>query len=197
MKKFIVALLILVCSLPMLAETQVGSYTMAGKDKRIEAYIDKKGNLKVFIEIVGEHSKEEVSLKLDGAGNVSEFVSSLILAKAKFVEWDKVAKDNQVTDMNKAIDIKFPNCEIWWRGTKYYSSYAHDFVRLKFFVSKDGNTWVGTGGEAQHWDNKYITQKFYIIFNEPEDMQSLIDALNIDAIMKKLNEQASAGDLFK
>ena len=195
MKKFLLIIAFTLLTTSMYAEKIVGTYTLSGTRRNIEAGIDSKGGLNVFIQVVGEDS-DYVMVRITGEENIKRFRSQLEYCKEKFIEWEQVAKRNKVYNFKKEIDATFPSVEIWWVGLEWYSSYKKNFIKPLFLVN-DGDASFGTYGAAKHWKNDFITQSFYILFETASEIQSLIDALNIQKIKSSLDRDAETDALFR
>ena len=198
MKKTILLLFtaLFVC-LQIAAERKVATYTSFGKEHDIEGVINDNDELLVYITVEGDRSDDEVMIMLRGVNDIVAFRSSLISVRDKYIEWKKVAEDNNVKHMLKPFDFKFPKIEVYWLGTKWYSSFARRVFAPDFLVNDEGVSSVVAGGEAQYWDNEYITQKWYALFQNEDDINSLIDALDVVKIREQLEHQVNVSDLFK
>ncbi len=179
------------------AEQKVGTYRVLERDFDIEAGYDSNNRLVVYIGVISEYDHEKSMIAITGENNVESFVSALQQVKAKYNEWKDVAIKNNVTDYKKAIDVTFPNVEIYWRGaSKWYSSFSRNFIKMLFLVSEEGKATVGCGGEAKDWDNEYITQKWYFLFSSSNEIEGLVKALNIEGIKSKISSKQNTDDLF-
>ena len=195
MKKILLLIAFALLATSVYAEKIVATYTMSGTQRNIEAGIDSKGALNVFIQVVGENS-EYVMIRVEGEEDIKRFISQLAYCKNKFVEWEQVAKSNNVSDFKKEIDATFPNVEVWWVGLEWYSSDKKNFIKPIFLVN-GGDAAFGTTGAATHWNNEFISQTFYILFETANEVQSLINALDISKIKSILNQEAQTNALFK
>ena len=195
MKKLLLIIAFTLMTTSMYAEKIVGTFTMSGTRRNIEAGIDSKGGLNVFIQVVGEDS-DYVMIRITGEEDIKRFRSRLAYCKEKFIEWEQVAKRNKVYDFKKEIDATFPSVEIWWVGLEWYSSYQKNFIKPLFLVN-DGDASFGAYGAAKHWKNDFITQSFYILFETASEIQSLIDALNIQKIKSSLDRDMETDALFR
>lgn len=198
MKKFMWLIAFALCSLGASAEKVVGTYTMAEMSWEIQASIDSRGTLDVFVGVLGERDNDKVFINISGEENINLFISALTYCKEKYIEWSKVAKDNNVTDYSKPFDVTFPKVEIYWRGSEWFSTYKKDHLNpTLFLVKKDGNSAFITGGKAKHWDNEYIDQQWYLILTSVSDFDSLITALAPEKIKSELNKNKNADALFQ
>ena len=195
MKKILLFIVFTLLTTSMYAEKIVATYTLSGTRRNVEAGIDSNGALNVFIQVVGEDS-DYVMIRVEGEENIKRFRSQLAYCKEKFIEWEQVAKRNKVYDFKKEIDARFPNVEVWWVGLEWYSSNKKNFIKPLFLVN-DGDASFGTYGAATHWNNEFIFQSFYILFETANEIQSLIDALNISKIKASLNRDMETDALFQ
>lgn len=195
MKKILLFIAFALLTTSMHAEKIVATYTMSGTKRNVEAGIDSKGALNVFIQVVGETS-DYVMIRVEGEADINKFRTQLTYCKNKFIEWEQVAKHNNVSDFKKEIDARFPNVEVWWVGLEWYSSNKKDFIK-PLFVVNDGDAAFGTYGLATHWANEFIDQEFYMLFETAYEIQSLINALDITKIKNVLNQEKEKDALFK
>lgn len=194
MKKILLLIAFTLLTTSMYAEKIVATYTMSGTKRNIEAGIDNKGALNVFIQVVGEYS-EYVMIRVTGEEDIRKFRTQLAYCKKKFIEWEDVAKSNNIFDFKKEIDATFPNVEVWWVGLEWYSSFKKNFIK-PYFIVNEGDAAFGTMGTATHWSNDFIDQEFYILFETASEIQSLIDALDIEEIKDELEEDIATDALF-
>ena len=195
MKKILLLIAFALLTTSVYAEKIVATYTMSGTQRNIEAGFDNKGVLNVFIQVVGEYS-EYVMIRIEGEEEIQQFITQLTFCKNKFIEWEQVAKRNNVADFKKEIDATFPNVEVWWVGLEWYSSNKGNFIKPLFLVN-GGDAAFGTTGAVTHRNNEFISQTFFILFETADEAQSLIDALDITKIKHILNQEAQTNALFQ
>ena len=195
MKKILFLIAFTLLTTSMYAEKIVATYTMSGTKRNVEAGIDDKGALNVFIQVVGEYS-EYVMIRVSGEADIRKFITQLTYCKNKFIEWEQVAKSNKITDFKKEIDATFPNVEVWWVGLEWYSSYKMNLIKPLFLIN-NGDASFGTTGAVTHWNNEFITQTFFILFETANEIQSLINALDITKIKNALNRDMETDALFQ
>lgn len=197
MKKIVLFIVFALFAITAHAEKVVGTYTMGGMSKDIEAAFDSKGELNVYVEVLGEYKNDKVMIRISGEKDLNLFISKLKYCKEKYVEWSKVAKDNNVKDYTKEFDATFPNVEIYWLGSKWYSTYKRNHLKPLFMVGSDGDATLGAGGKAKHWDNEYIDQQWYLILISASEFDGLINALSPEKIKSELNKNENADALFQ
>ena len=195
MKKFfILCLMAFVMCVNANAEKVVGHYHQGSTEYNVEATIH-KNDLTVFIQVMGEHKGDKVLVCIDGAKNIQNFTDALNVCKTKYIEWSEVAKNNNITDFRKTINVNFPNVELWWLGSKWFSSHKQNYIKPVFSVNENTN-FVVISGKAKHWDNEYIDTKFFM-FLTPNDIDELVNALNVDTINSILNQEIETNTLFQ
>ncbi len=175
------------------AQNVVGKYTAMNLTNNIEASI-KQGDLRVWVAIPGD---ENTMFKIEGENDLNSFILQLKKCKEKYIEWCNVAKTNNVTNYAKKFDVSFPNIEIWWKGSKWFSSYKRNFFRPSFFINKEGTAIFIVNEQASDWDNEYIDTEFTFILGSVDDFDNLITALNPEKIRNALTKNENIDDLFK
>lgn len=200
MKKFMLIMCIIAMSMvSSFAQVKVGTYETYGKEYDVKAIIGDNGKLSVYFNILGTRDSDDVEINLSSEDAVVEFRNSLNSLAEKYTEWRQVAIDNDVKDMTKDMPTKFPNVTIAWYGSKWYFDFGEKLSAIFMVMESSGEVRYSAviGGEAQSSSNKYITQKYYIIFRSLDDILSLYKALDPEAIKEKLNGKKDKDDLFK
>jgi hypothetical protein len=198
MKKIVLSLFIsALCTIAVYGEKVVGNYSLSyfNRSYDIEASKIKDGKFTVYIEVNGESESTKAMLSVEN-DDLEEFTQSLLQMKTKFEEWSKVAKDNNVTDMNKDMDIKFPSTTICWLGTKWYFSFGHKLTP-KFLILDDGRYVVTIVKKVTSSSNQYIDETIYWVFSDPKEIDDLVSQLDSEKIKAKLEAIENASDLFK
>ena len=197
MKRVFLLLVFFLSAFSLYAEKKVASYTLFGREKDIEAYVNNKNALVIFIEVDGEYKSDRVMIRIEGEKNIQALASAWEEVKNKYIEWADVAKQNSVTDFKKSYTVTFPKCEIWWTGTKWRSTFTGSYMKPLFMVTEKGSMSTSCAGNATAYDNEYITQKWFQIFQSPDEIQTLIDALDPQQIKKVLEGDTNADALFQ
>ena len=150
MKKLLLlfSMLILTCS--VYAEQTVGKYqnTYFGKEFEIEAAQKNDKLQSVYIGIEAKDAKYAF-ISVDGK-DLELFKVALELVKAKYLDWMKVAKENNVTEMDKEFDIKFPSVSVAWSGSKWWFSFGQK-IKMRFLILDSGKmiaVWAPDGVTA-------------------------------------------------
>lgn len=196
-KKFTILTLSLLFSSMISAQEVIDNYTMSyfNKNYEIEASTGKNNNFTIYIQVNAERSKTKANYMIK-SDKLNEFKEALILTKDKYVEWTKVAKENNVTDMSKDIDIKFPNIDIAWLGTKWFFSFGKK-LSPKFMILKNGQNIVSFVNKNTASSNQYIDETTYWVFADVKEFEEFILKLDFDKIKVKLEKSENKAELFK
>lgn len=155
---------------------------------------------------------------------LKDFVNMLTYVKEKYVEWEAIAKKNGVKNYSKEVGFYKNNPALFLQATKndltYYQSSkiaAIHEAHVMFNVDKKGNSSIFMGWEdvpftrTKGYQEGLLTsypikeninvRQISINFKTPSQIQSLIDALNIDTareiLLKKTNSDKDLDTLFK
>ena len=197
MKKILILFaVVVIATISLKAEQLVGSYENSyfKENYSIEA-AEKNGKLSnVYIQVSAKDSKKAF-LSVD-AKNLESFKVSLANLKQKYVEWVKVAEENNVTEMNKEMGISFPTVTIAWLGSKWWFDFD---VRpnFNFIILDNGKMVASWAPKAKASSNRYIDETIYFVFASIDDFDSLISQLNYQRIMDQLLSKKNQEDLFK
>lgn len=185
------------CAIGLNAEKVVATYSLSyfNKTYDIEASEIKNDKFSVYIGVSAEHSSTEAMIEVE-SGKLVEFKQALLQMRDKYVEWSKVAKENNVKDMSKEMDISFPSTTICWKGSKWFFSFGQRLTP-RFLILDDGRFVVTFVKKVTASSNEYIDEKIYWVFSDPKEIDELISNLDIEKIKSKLQEKEKAADLFK
>lgn len=179
------------------AEKKVGEYTNAywnGKAFDIEAALSESRGLTIFI---GVESKDDTNAFISVTEkNIQSFITFLRSMKDKFVEWKGVAEANHVTSLEKPMDFTAPPLKIhYFYGSEWRLSYLYK-MRPYCRILDDGTMIVGKIVKAPASDNHFITETIYFVFENPADIDGLIQAIDPVKIRAILTKEEQQQDLF-
>lgn len=196
MKKVLLILIGIALGFSVEAEQVVGSYYCSYFEKDFEIQASQKNNKleTVYVEIKAKSSKDAV-ISIDGK-ELESFNASLGLVRDKFTEWVKIAKENNVTEMNKDFGIHFPKVDIAWLGSKYWFSF-NKTIDMSFLILDSGKMVAIWCPKVVSSSNRYIDETIYFVFEREEDFDSLINQLDYNSILDKLLNTKKNEDLFK
>lgn len=199
MKKILFLMTVLTMLVPTTtyAEKVVGIYhsNYWNKDFDIEASDIENGKFSIYIQVPAKSESTRAMLSFEDS-DVEELKGTLLQIKEKYAEWSKIARENNVTDMNKEMDFKLPSCTICWKGTKWFFSFRNR-IQPSFLILDDGKHVISFVEKVTASSNRYIDETIYWIFSSPKEIDEFISILNIDKIKEKLLSKEKASDLFK
>ncbi|MEZ5017270.1 MAG: hypothetical protein R2800_09485 [Flavipsychrobacter sp.] len=126
MVKLKLTILFSVFILAVSAQEKVDKYYCAnlGQSFNIRASTNPDNKPILYLEVFSGILKDRYYFKFDK--NHSAFIEALLKAKAKFTEWKKTVKENDVSYTIKEMDVAFPIVEVWM-----YDSFEKKFTYLE------------------------------------------------------------------
>lgn len=202
MKKLIFTIaLSFACSVFCFAEDVISTYKVSGVELEVQASKPNGGKFTYYIQTFDENASDKDVFLCVESKYVQEFKETLKLVKEKFIEWSEVADKNNVTEMAKELPHSFKNIYFAWFGAKWWFSDTFKNVTPYFVVSPDENfgvlKMVAILKTVSAYSNRYITKEITFLFGEPEEIDTLIDALNEDKVYEHFNSKTQTSDLFQ
>ncbi len=196
MKTFALFSLLSLVSFSVCAEKPVGSYYNQYFDVtyKIEASEIENDKFTVYIQ-VGAKSKNRRAMLAVDSDKLDAFKAGLWATKEKFTEWSAIAKTNNVTELNKEMDITLPDLTACWLGSKWFFAF-NQRLKPKFLILDDGRHVVTFVKKVASSSNEYIDETIYWVFSSPEEIDELSAQLDIDKIKAQLLESSKKSDLF-
>ena len=180
------------------AQINVGTYFNSAWNKSFNIQASELQNgsedFNLFIGIKGELENQEDNIIIKST-NIPEFSLFLRQVRDKFIEWKKVAQDNNVRDMNKEMDFSSPRVDIGWSYKEWHFAIG-ETLKPTFFVFKDGKCSVSMSKKVTSSSNKYITEEVFFVFTNPDEITELIKAIRKENILPKLKSNSDKLDLF-
>lgn len=203
MKKLVKTLsviLAVVASLSVNGQTKIGSYQSSyftDKTYSVSYSVNENGEIQYWIDISGSTKYKLYNFMIEGK-DIDKFRKSLNDFKQKYVEWKEVAKNNNISSLDKNMDIVFPfGTFMWVSGDKYYFNF-HAKPEPRFLIV-DGK-YLGilfSGKEFESSSNQYITEKAYWVFGSKEEIEELEYLISEENMNKIQEEKNKKDDLFK
>ena len=196
-KNYLTLMLCVFCVVGLNAEKVVDTYTLSyfNKTYDIEASEIKNDKFSVYIGVNAERNSTKAMIEVNSE-NLEEFNQALRQMKDKFVDWSRVAKENNVKEMSKEMEITFPSISICWLGSKWFFSFGEK-LKPKFLILDNGNFVVSFYKKVTASSNEYIDEKIYWVFSDSKEIDELVSKLNVEKLKSKLQEKVKAADLFK
>lgn len=195
MKKIISVFLLVLISTIAFSMKKIGSYSSYGKKFDVYAAFNYVNELNVYVSIDGATSSDNVQIILEEE-NLNSFKNSLKVVYEKYNDWSKIADENNVTEFTKEIDVDLPPVEFAWYTSQWNFS-KETTIRHFLFSVRGENKSLTSGGKVEDYKNEYMTQKWYLMFNSPSELQGLINILDFDKIKTSLAEEKDVNQLFK
>ena len=191
--------------LPLLSfsQTDYTNYEMSYFEKKniykIQVSEDKQALDRVWIDAFSmDGTSKEGSLIID-AKKLEGFKEYLNFAKAKYLEWEKTAKENNVKELDK--EIEFDGKRQFYSAAFSYGKWHFDYsVPLKYrFKIVDGKyLLIISTGELNSSSNQFIdSDGIVIVFSNENEIQEFIDKLNVAKMEEIFKNNTKKDDLFK
>lgn len=125
--------------------------------------------------------------------DLQSFYDGLVKVKEKLVEWERIAKRNNITDYEKEIDVDFPAAIIVYKedgeliSTLAPLSPVFKVNHLGYFVSFGG---FGISPDFEH------SIKYLFGFNQ-YDLNNFLKEINPKSVEKNLAKKSRTDSLFK
>lgn len=200
MKKTILSMLLVVIAVGASAQTLYGYYTnRADKSKtryRVE-YITNglKNKPYVLVEVMGEADKNYLMIDIDNIKSAQDGFKEM---KEKYIEWVKIARENNVTEVDKKMDYPFHGrIGAAWRNSQWWFSTGFCYNMQPYFKIKGISKTVTFAQAIRSDSNKYIENTLYIKFTSVQDFDSLINILDDGKLGAKIKGVKSKENLFK
>ena len=197
MKKIILVLFLLTFVLHINATQKVGEYTNSCFSKTFSIEAAEKNNKieDVYIGVQTDLDFRKAYISVEGE-DLELFKNALELARDKFSEWKKIAKDNNITEMCKEMGIDFPEVAVaWLYGGEWEFSFDNK-INLSFLILDDGEMVAAWAPKVTDSLNHYIDQKIYFVFANEKDFDDIINQLDDQRILNELLKNKNKSELF-
>ena len=203
MKKIIIINIAILLTAVAFGQKTISSFEILDKEFEFQATEPKDGKYDLYIYGYGLdkiYKKGGISIKYD---KISKFVDALQFSKTKYKEWTNIAKENNVTDLSKTIEVEIPTVMGFFLTT---SKFHFDFTAnpyIKYLVSKNssGNVeykLVIFSSKLNASDNQYIeADNFVYAFYSEEEINNFIKLFDKSLVDKTFSAQKTKNDLFK
>ncbi|MBQ8226617.1 MAG: hypothetical protein IJZ92_04145 [Bacteroidaceae bacterium] len=185
-----------IISISLKAQEEVGTYynNYFKEEFTIEASQKNNKISDIYIEVSAKKSSQ--SFINIGGDDLETFKASLIALRDKYLSWVKIAKDNNVTEMNKEFDIKFPSVTVAWVGSKWWFDFNRK-ISMRFLILESGKMVAVWAPKVTASSNEYIDETIYFTFECEDDFNNLLDKLNSQVMLDKLQNRQNKEDLFQ
>ena len=193
--KNLLVILLMVVTTGLTAQTQYGTYTSNGQT--IEASVTKnKGKVYLNLNVKGDHS-----IIFNNSIERAAFVDFVTTSFTKYVEWETIAKTNNVVDYRRVLEATRTGNNLAW----HYGDWQFTFRSVEI----SSNMWINEEGlvsfyllipEQESHNNQYIKSKPQVLTLDADDVASLQLVLSdevVDAFLNQANVADNPDNLFK
>ena len=204
MRKLLLLVGLIAYSTTFNAQELIDTYTMSYFDKDFDIRASEPEENGAYSFYLFARSKEResgtVTLMVERK-NIFGFKNAMKTAAETYVKWKETAINNNVTELNKEIDLKDKNLK-YSTGFIYGDEWHFDFsVPLEASFKILNNKYLLTienAKELQASDNQYIDYDgFYFVFNSEEEIEEFISKVSEESLKMHFSEKASKEDIFK
>jgi hypothetical protein len=124
-----------------------------------------------------------------------QFRQAMTDAKAKYLEWSKVAEENNLSDVDKMMGINFPKGMFMW-GSHLAAGSAIPKAR---FIGSNGKYYCALFFADRFTDlnNRYITTTTYWILSSEEEFDALIEMVSVEKLKEIRSNKNKQDELLK
>lgn len=200
MKKVLLLLFALLATSNVFAEKKVSEYNSSYFEKTydIESTDVKNGSFTYYIYCESKddyHKTVGFSLK---SSEIPNFVKNLQVIKEKFAEWTQVAKDNKVTDYDKAFDVSFKSVRCFFLYGKDWHFTSTRFKPYFKVTNESKYLAVFNVGELTASDNQFMdVDGFMIVFQDGNEIDEFIQAIDPSHALESSDTERKKDVLFE
>lgn len=201
MNKFLPFLLFIFLSVLCNAQDKFSSYenTYFRKTYPIQIVSKEKGKFTLWIDAWSYDRVHDKGGIMINHRNHQNFIDALIQARFKYDEWVKTAKENNINDVSKPMNIKSRADAYFMYGSKW--NFQFDISTSFNFEVRDNNgkteylLFVKTG-ELQSSSNQFMkVNGFALVFKSSNEITNFVDLISEDKIVDFINKPKKE-DLF-
>lgn len=178
------------------SQEMISVYHSSYFDEIYDILVVNDGDLRLYIQVSGERKPDRVMFLISGEQKIREFSKTLETAKEKFMDWSRVAEENNVKNFDKRIDVVFPNITVCWYGLEWWFDFF-ERPNPRFIVSDSGECVFVMTGTATASSNEYIDQAYSFVLSSEIEFEELLRNIQIENLMDYLNKQKNIDTLFK
>ncbi len=201
MNRFLLFLLFIFLSVACNAQDKFTSYenTYFRKTYPIQIVSKEKGKFTLWIDAWSYDRVHDKGGIMINHRNHQNFIDALIQARFKYDEWVKTAKENNINDVSKPMNIKSGADAYFMYGSKW--NFQFDISTSFNFEVRDNNgkteylLFVKTG-ELQSSSNQFMkVNGFALVFKSSNEITNFVDLISEDKIVDFINKPKKE-DLF-
>ena len=199
--KNVLLLVLLLLGFSSFGQKEIGSYEMSFFNSKptykISATEPKDEIISFYIETASV-DRNSVTL-IVRSKKIDEFKAILDSARVTYERWSKTAKENNVTELDKEIEIDKLSVE----AAFHYGGWNFDFsvklkARIKILPRGENLLIIENTNKLQSSSNQFIDSKgFYLAFSSSEEVSNFINSMSEEKVIKMFEQKNSKEDLFK
>ena len=130
---------------------------------------------------------------------LNEFKAVIDSAKLTYEKWSKTAKENNVTELDKEINID----KVTFQCGFFTSSWHFDYLvqltaRFKILSNGEYVLILQNKSKLVSGSNKYIdSDGFYMVFTSSNEIDSFLNKLTLESVNTHYEKKSSKEDLFE
>lgn len=201
MKKILFILLIIPAFI--LSQDKIAEFEMSYTSKSYEIQIGKKGKgFSLFIDAIGLDALYDEGGFNYNEKQITNFIANLEYAKKKYIEWKSVAIENNVTEIDKKIDVPEKNSfDGYFRGGSnwHFDSFVSPRFKFKAITVNGelGYYLLILSGELKSTSNQFAkADGFALVFANVEEIDDFLSKIKIDDLKAFLNKKEKNNELF-
>lgn len=179
------------------AQEKYDVYTNTYFEKQYEILFSKKSEEKFsfYIMMASMDAVRESGGLMVNQKNLEPLCAKLSEAKTKYSEWVATAKQNNVTDLAKKMEIECETEGFFMGGTSWHFDFYVNLT-FEFRIINGKHILLVRTGEMTASDNKYIDHDgFVFAFTSESEIDSFLAKINKEKVLNFLKQPAKA-DLF-
>jgi hypothetical protein len=200
MKKLFLLLLPLFLALDVLGQKTMSTYQNEYLNKEFNIQVSElkaNGKFDVYVECASFDNDRNINFFIVPNDKMITFTSIMDGAKSKYIEWSRVAKENNVTELDKtfendklALKSAFPSGRSWEFTTGHYN--------FRFKIVDDKHYLIfQTKQKLYSLTNRYITSDgSYIAFSSVNEINEFLSNFEADKIKEFHNKKNVTENLF-
>lgn len=132
------------------------------------------------------------------AKELDDFKTRIDSARAKYARWSTVAKENNVTEMDKPIvQLVLIKSYFMYGGKWHFQEYTTLTLRYKI-LSPDKHALIVNTGELTASDNRYMDMDgLCLVFTSSQEVSAFLLALDPQKVVEHYEQKKKQGELFK
>jgi len=201
MKKFLFILIITHYAIIVSAQSKIDEYRSSyfNKTYSVNASQNKNDTNKYdyYIECASADKLHKQVVIMINSSKIQDFIDYLNTNKQIYDKWNKTAKANNVTELDKEIETKSFECT----SAFVYGDWNFDFnVLLKSRVKIiNGKMFlIFSSGELQSSSNQFMKHDgLLLVFSAPDEIDDFIEKIDISKVRKYFASKNKTDQLFK